>query len=253
MDYFFEDFHLDLKNRQLLKAGNIIPLNSKYFDVLTLLVQQSGQLASKELIFEKVWDDVIVTDSALSQCIKDIRRQLGDSASNPKFIKTIPKHGYRFIADVTSKKTEYKSNIIKDSEFIDSGRPYKFLDYYTEQDEALFFGREKEIELIASNILGHRNYIIHGRSGVGKSSIVRAGLSPVLRRKGHQVFVIRSYKDPIEEIIHSFQSLIPAKINLETGKNLYVDITNIYKQYHINPVVFFLDQFEDFFLLLTKE
>ena len=91
MDYFFEDFHLDLENRQLLKAGKIIPLNSKYFDVLSLLVQQPGQLASKEFIFEKVWSDVVVTDSALSQCIKDIRKQLGDSASDPKFIKTIPK------------------------------------------------------------------------------------------------------------------------------------------------------------------
>ena len=253
MDYFFEDFHLDLENRQLLKAGKIIPLNSKYFDVLSLLVQQPGQLASKEFIFEKVWSDVVVTDSALSQCIKDIRKQLGDSASDPKFIKTIPKHGYSFIGEVIQKEADNKSKIIKESDYYVSDRPYKFLDYYTEQDEALFFGREHEIELITSNILGHRNYIIHGRSGVGKSSIVRAGLSPVLRRKNNHVFVIRSYKDPLEEIIQSLQSFIPSGSVLEAGKNLHRNIINIYAQHQLNPVVFFLDQFEDFFLLLSKD
>ena len=65
MDYFFEDFHLDLENRQLLKAGKLVSLNSKYFDVLSLLVQQPGQLASKELIFDKVWNDVVVTLSLI--------------------------------------------------------------------------------------------------------------------------------------------------------------------------------------------
>lgn len=253
MDYFFEDFHLDLKNRQLLKAGKIVPLNSKYFDVLSLLVQQSGQLASKEFIFDKVWNDVVVTDSALSQCIKDIRKQLGDSAVNPKFIKTVPKHGYSFIGKVIRKEKEYNSKIIQESDYIVSDRPYKFLDYYTEQDEALFFGRENEIELIASNILAHRNYIIHGRSGVGKSSIVRAGLSPVLKRKSYHVFVIRSYKDPLEEIRQSLQSIIPTKSLLNFGKNLDQDIVNIFNQYQLNPVVLFLDQFEDFFLLLSKD
>ncbi len=253
MDYFFEDFHLDLKNRQLLKAGKIVPLNSKYFDVLSLLVQQPGQLAAKEFIFEKVWNDVVVTDSALSQCIKDIRKQLGDSASNPKFIKTIPKHGYSFIGKVIRKENAYDLKIINESDFVKSDRPYKFLDYYTEQDEALFFGREHEIELITSNILGHQTYIIHGRSGVGKSSIVRAGLSPVFKRKNHHVFVIRSYKDPLEEIIHSLQSLIPVEFVLKAEKNLYKGISEIYKRYQLNPVIFFLDQFEDFFLLLSKD
>ncbi|MBN1406932.1 MAG: winged helix-turn-helix domain-containing protein [Calditrichaceae bacterium] len=253
MDYFFEDFHLDLENRQLLKAGKLVSLNSKYFDVLSLLVQQPGQLASKELIFDKVWNDVVVTDSALSQCIKDIRKQLGDSASNPKFIKTIPKHGYSFIADVVKREAGYESKIIKETDYNDSGRPYKFLDYYTEQDETLFFGRENEIELIVSNILGHRNYIIHGRSGVGKSSITRAGLSPVLKRKNHNVFVIRSYKDPLQEIIQSLKSLVPNRSVLDSDINLHRDIRNLYGQFQLNPVVFFLDQFEDFFLLLSKD
>src|SRR5205814_10689793 len=98
--YRFDDFHLDAGNRHLSRNGESVALNSKYFDVLLLLVSRSGQLVEKQQIFEEVWDGVFVTDAALTQCIKDIRRQLGDDASSPRYIKTVPKHGYVFIGTV---------------------------------------------------------------------------------------------------------------------------------------------------------
>jgi hypothetical protein len=54
----------------------------------------------KSRFFSEVWSDVVVSDSALTQCIKEIRKQLGDDASNPRFIQTVPRSGYRFIGDV---------------------------------------------------------------------------------------------------------------------------------------------------------
>jgi DNA-binding winged helix-turn-helix (wHTH) protein len=78
--YRFDDFYLDARNRQLLRNGEPVPLNSKYLDALVLLVSHSGRLVEKQRIFEEVWDGVFVTDAALTQCIKDIRRQLGDDA-----------------------------------------------------------------------------------------------------------------------------------------------------------------------------
>src|SRR6266567_1408530 len=104
--YRFDDFHLDAGNRHLSRNGESVALNSKYFDVLLLLVSRSGQLVEKQQIFEEVWDGVFVTDAALTQCIKDIRRQLGDDASNPRYIKTVPKHGYIFIGDVVDADNE---------------------------------------------------------------------------------------------------------------------------------------------------
>src|SRR6266481_4198813 len=98
--YRFDDFHLDAGNRHLSHNGESVALNSKYFDVLLLLVSRSGQLVEKQQIFEEVWDGVFVTDAALTQCIKDIRKQLGDDASSPRYIKTVPKHGYIFIGTV---------------------------------------------------------------------------------------------------------------------------------------------------------
>jgi len=105
-NYRFDDFHLDARNRLLLREGRPVPLNSKYFDVLLLLVSQSGQLVEKDRIFNEVWDGVFVTDAALTQCIKDIRKQLGDDASSPRYIKTVPKHGYVFIGNVVEADEE---------------------------------------------------------------------------------------------------------------------------------------------------
>ena len=72
--FSFDGFHLDPQNRRLSCEGELVALNSKYFDVLLLLVSQRGQLVEKQRIFDEVWDGVFVTDAALTQCIKDIRR-----------------------------------------------------------------------------------------------------------------------------------------------------------------------------------
>jgi len=91
---------LDAADRQLWRDGERIDLNARYFDALFLLIQAPGQLIEKDQFFEEVWDDVVVSDSALAQCIKELRKLLGDDASNPSFIQTVPRHGYRFIGNV---------------------------------------------------------------------------------------------------------------------------------------------------------
>ena len=96
----FEGFSLDEPNRQLSGAEGPVELNGRYFDALVLLVREQGRLVPKTRFMDEIWRGVPVTDEALTQCIKTLRRQLGDDASNPRFIETVPKHGYRFIAPV---------------------------------------------------------------------------------------------------------------------------------------------------------
>lgn len=96
----FEDFVLDTADRQLRRGGARVDLNGRYFDALALLVSEAGKLVSKNRFMDEVWRGVPVTDEALTQCIRAIRRQLGDDAAQPRFIETVPKHGYRFIAPV---------------------------------------------------------------------------------------------------------------------------------------------------------
>ncbi|MES2988312.1 MAG: transcriptional regulator [Pseudomonadota bacterium] len=98
----FDAFLLDPADRQLSRDGAPVELNARYLDALTLLVREQGKLVSKDRFHDEIWRGVPVTDEALTQCIKMLRRQLGDDASNPRFIETVPKHGYRFIAQVES-------------------------------------------------------------------------------------------------------------------------------------------------------
>src|SRR5918994_7924271 len=99
--YRFDSFSLDPIERRLFAGEVPVELNSRYFDALLLLLQHPGRLLSKERFLQEVWQGIPVTDEVLTQCIKTLRRQLGDSATQPHLIETIPKHGYRFIAPVS--------------------------------------------------------------------------------------------------------------------------------------------------------
>src|SRR6476661_4566799 len=98
--FVFEQFVLDPDDRQLRRGADPVELNGRYFDALALLVHERGKLVSKDRFLDEVWRGVPVTDEALTQCVRTLRRQLGDDASRPRFIETVPKHGYRFIAPV---------------------------------------------------------------------------------------------------------------------------------------------------------
>ncbi|GHA27084.1 hypothetical protein GCM10007989_23640 [Devosia pacifica] len=98
--YRFADFVLDTGNRRLIRGGSPVALSARYFDALVLLVSEAGRLVEKQRFFDEVWGGAVVGDEALTQCVKTIRKCLGDAASSPRFIETVPKHGYRFVGDV---------------------------------------------------------------------------------------------------------------------------------------------------------
>lgn len=98
--FCFDRFTLDFADRTLRRDDQRVELNSRYLDALALLVAEQGRLVSKERFLAEVWRGVPVTDEALTQCIRTLRRQLGDDAARPQFIETVPKHGYRFVANV---------------------------------------------------------------------------------------------------------------------------------------------------------
>ena len=100
--YRFDRFTLDIVDRRLRSNREPVELSARYFDALTLMVRDAGTLVSKDRFLDEVWRGVPVTDEALTQCIKALRRALGDEVARPRFIETVPKHGYRFIAPVES-------------------------------------------------------------------------------------------------------------------------------------------------------
>lgn len=100
MAFRFDRFSLHPDERQLRRDGVPVELNARYFDALVLLVREQGRLVSKDRFMDVVWRGVPVTDEALTQCIRTLRRVLDDAAVGSRFIETVPKHGYRFIAPV---------------------------------------------------------------------------------------------------------------------------------------------------------
>lgn len=98
--YRFGAFELDGSERRLSLSGVPVDCHGRYLDALLLLVGEAGRLVTKERFFNEVWRGVPVTDEALTQCIRSLRRTLGDDAQAPRFIETVPKHGYRFVAAV---------------------------------------------------------------------------------------------------------------------------------------------------------
>ena len=98
--YEFGPFRLDGDERLLLRGGLAIPLTPKVFDTLVVLVENSGHVLSKEELIQKVWPDSFVEENNLAQNISILRKALGETAAGLKFIETVPKRGYRFVAEV---------------------------------------------------------------------------------------------------------------------------------------------------------
>ena len=95
--YRFDGFILSPRRRVLLHNGREQPLIPRYFDLLVFLVEHRGEAVHRRDIFDRIWSDVIVSDSALSQAIRTIRRVLGDDSREPRFLRTVSRHGYQFV------------------------------------------------------------------------------------------------------------------------------------------------------------
>ena len=100
----FGAFELDLRAAELRKKGVRIKLQEQPFHVLTVLLEHPGEIVTREQLRSEVWsaDTFVDFDNSLSTAVNKLREALGDFADNPRFIETLPRRGYRFIAPVTS-------------------------------------------------------------------------------------------------------------------------------------------------------
>ena len=98
----FGTFEFDLSSRELRSNGRRVPLQGQPAHVLALLLSRSGQIVTREELRAAIWneDTFVEFDTALNVAVNKIRQSLRDSANAPRFVETIPRHGYRFLADV---------------------------------------------------------------------------------------------------------------------------------------------------------
>ncbi len=99
--YEFGPFRLNPAERQLLRGEEHIPLRIKVFDTLALLVENHGRLLSKDELMKSIWPDAAVEENNLNHNISVLRKALGEKATGQAYIETVPRVGYRFVAEVT--------------------------------------------------------------------------------------------------------------------------------------------------------
>ena len=100
--YEFGPFRVDVPGRHLLREGSVVPLTAKVFDTLLVLVRNHDRPVMKEELIHAVWPGSFVSDDSLVQNISALRRALGDDSSQPRYIATLARRGYRFIAPTTA-------------------------------------------------------------------------------------------------------------------------------------------------------
>ncbi|MCL4297972.1 MAG: SIR2 family protein [Anaerolineae bacterium] len=130
-------------------------------------------------------------------------------------------------------------------------QPYKFLDYYGFDDRPIFFGRERETEILLSDIIATRLVVLFARTGTGKTSLINAGVRPRLEELDYATFYIRVEQDPAESVRKAMREMDLLPDELE-GQPLTPQLEHAVEQLQ-KPLVVFFDQFEEFFIYMPGE
>lgn len=147
--YCFDEFEFDADNRRLSRGDQPVTLSAKAFDLLHTLLANNGRLVGKEELFNSVWRDQIVEESNLTVHISQIRKALGENRNNPRYLETVPGHGYRFTADLNTPvedvvfETHTLSRITIENEYasaLESIDPAEWADGWTPPNRALLAG-----------------------------------------------------------------------------------------------------------------
>src|SRR5215469_8236130 len=104
----FGTFELDLAGRELRKGGALVKLQSQQLQLLALLAERAGEVVSREEIRRALWDDntFVDFDQSINFCVNKVRDALGDDPQSPRYIETVPRKGYRFIASIAEAPPE---------------------------------------------------------------------------------------------------------------------------------------------------
>ena len=98
--FHFDEFTLDVRERRLLRGGDVVRLSPKAYDVLVALVRQRGHLVTKDELLARLWPGSFVEEGSLNVYVSALRKALGEDARRPTYIETVARSGYRFIAAV---------------------------------------------------------------------------------------------------------------------------------------------------------
>jgi DNA-binding winged helix-turn-helix (wHTH) protein/predicted ATPase len=165
---------IEAENERAWRGEQRLQLMPKAFAVLRHLVDHAGQLITKEELLTRVWRDAIVSDAALTTCIRDLRRALGDSSDTPRYIETVHRRGFRFIGPIAGQTP------------LLSARAEVGVERGASAATPTLVGRVAELarlhELLGKAMDRRRQLVfVTGEPGIGKTALVEAFLSGIGR------------------------------------------------------------------------
>lgn len=174
----FDDFQLDMLNECLWRNGVQISLPPKPFAVLRYLVEHPGRLITHDELLEALWPETYVQPQVLRTYVLELRKLLGDDAAQPRFIQTLPKRGYSFVASV--EEVAGKSSVPQPAD--------------REPEVRRILGRAEELSALMALLDGlstgqRRVVFVTGEAGIGKTAIVEAFCESL--SSSHQMSVAR--------------------------------------------------------------
>jgi DNA-binding winged helix-turn-helix (wHTH) protein/WD40 repeat protein len=175
------DWLVEPRLNRLTRGEESIQIELKMMDVLVCLAARAGELVTRREITDTVWATEFITEKTLTRAVAELRRTFGDDAKDPRYIETIHRKGYRLIVPVEIVKqsaatvTPFPARAVQRE---DERSPYPGLAAFREDDADFFYGRESEVTQLWRKITTRRLLALIGPSGIGKSSLLRAGLIP---------------------------------------------------------------------------
>ena len=176
----FGEWQIEPESNILQNGNERNQLEPRAMDVLRYLCRHAGAVIPAEELLQACWGNIELGDNPVHKAITQLRRALGDSSTEPRFIETIRKRGYRAIAAVVA-------NVSADEGGWLQGSPFRGLEAFQENHAAVFFGRMQAIAQLRDMVrkqasTGCAMALVLGPSGSGKTSLVRAGLLPQLMK-----------------------------------------------------------------------
>jgi DNA-binding winged helix-turn-helix (wHTH) protein/predicted ATPase len=178
--WFFAEFHVDPHNKCLRRGAQIVKLKPRTFDVLHFLVERAGQLVTREELFNALWVKTYVGETTLSNRISELRKALSDTTKPARYIETIHRRGYRFIAPLSTTPP-----VVQGSRFQVSGlqkrEERRGMGTLNVERGTHLVGRDAELaqlhQWLEKAQCGERQIVfVTGEPGIGKTTLIEAFL-----------------------------------------------------------------------------
>jgi DNA-binding winged helix-turn-helix (wHTH) protein len=184
------DWRVDVHTRRLSRAGDTLAIEPLPMAVLVALCKQPGQVVSAESLLQTCWPGAEAQgDNPVHKVVAGLRRALQDSATQPVYLETIRKQGYRLLAPV---RVLSEQGLRSHAEGWRGQSPFCGLEAFDQAHASVFFGRDAAVAALRERLgqqwrRGHPLVLLLGPSGSGKTSLVQAGLLPALAQQQPEV------------------------------------------------------------------